>query len=49
MSRSKKDHACAVHEGECVNGSVYAKGLRRIARPLCDCSCHLKPGEKKRK
>ena len=47
MSRSKKDHVCEVQNGECVDGKIYEEGLRRIACPLCNCSCHLKPGEKK--
>jgi len=44
----KKNHTCQIDGGECVKGSVYMHGEVRVARPLCNCSCHLKPGEKKR-
>ena len=44
----KKQHQCPVPAGyECIRGSLWNDDVR-VARPLCNCGCHLPPGTRKK-
>ena len=40
---------CETSDGfECVRGSLYNDQVR-VARPVCECGCHLLPGERRKR